>query len=137
VENSTPPEYPPSCSIQRLVELQTPSSGRREADCVWRAVFGGWRVAYGRWRVAGGGRRAAEIMTSVYIIVRILSLARPPRRNLTMPHDHGVDTCSLRFCRNGRQLDLGESRSPTQIFQGNLLLASHGLWVYVCVFGPG
>jgi len=54
-----------------------------------------------------------------------------------MPHDHGVDNCSLRFCRNGRQLDLGESRSPTQIFQRNLLLASHGLWAYVCAFGPG
>jgi hypothetical protein len=34
-------------------------------------------------------------------------------------------------------LDLGESRSPTQIFQENLLLASHGLWAYVCAFGPG
>jgi len=34
-------------------------------------------------------------------------------------------------------LDLGESRSPTQIFQQNLLLASHGLWAYVCAFGPG
>jgi hypothetical protein len=32
-------------------------------------------------------------------------------------------------------LDLGESRSPTQIFQWNLLLASHRLWVYVCTFG--
>jgi hypothetical protein len=54
-----------------------------------------------------------------------------------MPHDHGVDNCSLRFCRNGRQLDVGESRSPTQIFQQNLLLASHGLWAYVSAFGPG
>jgi len=54
-----------------------------------------------------------------------------------MPHDHGVDNCSLRFCRKGRQLDLGESRSPTQIFQRNLQLASHGLWAYVCAFGPG
>jgi len=52
-----------------------------------------------------------------------------------MPHDHGVDNCSLRFCRNGRQLDLGESRSPTQIFQRNLLLASHRLWAYVYAFG--
>jgi hypothetical protein len=34
-------------------------------------------------------------------------------------------------------LDLGESRSPTQIFQRNLLLASHRLWVYVCAFEPG
>jgi len=102
----------------------------------WEA-WGRWRVACGMWQVAGSGWRAAEIMTSVYIIVWILSLARPPRRNLTMPHEHGVDNCSLRFSRNGRQLDLGESRSPTQIFQRNLLLASHGLWAYVCAFGPG
>jgi hypothetical protein len=34
-------------------------------------------------------------------------------------------------------LDLGESRSPTQIFQWNLLLASHRFWAYVCAFGPG
>jgi len=54
-----------------------------------------------------------------------------------MPHGRGVDNCSLRFCRNGRQLDLGESRSPTQIFQRNLLPASHRLWAYVCVFGLG
>jgi len=75
-------------------------------------------------------------MTSVDIIVRMLSLAHPPQRNLTMPHDHGFDNCSFRFCTNGRQLDLGESRSLTQIFQRNLLLASHGLWAYVCAFGP-
>jgi len=54
-----------------------------------------------------------------------------------MPHGHGVDTWCLGFCRKGRQLDLGESRSPTQIFQRNLLLASHGLWACVCAFGPG
>ena len=54
-----------------------------------------------------------------------------------MLHGHGVDNSSLRFCRKGRQLDLGESRSPTQIFQQNLLLASHRLWAYVCAFGPG
>jgi hypothetical protein len=53
-----------------------------------------------------------------------------------MPHSHGVDNCSLRFCRKGRQLDLGESRSPTQIFQRNLMLASPRLWAYVCAFGP-
>jgi len=34
-------------------------------------------------------------------------------------------------------LDLGESRSPTQIFQRNPLLASQGLWAYVYAFGPG
>ena len=54
-----------------------------------------------------------------------------------MSHCHGVDNCSLRFCRKSRQLDLGESRSPTQIFQQNLLRASHRLWAYVCAFGPG
>ena len=54
-----------------------------------------------------------------------------------MPHDHGVDNCSLRFCRKGRQLDLGESRSPTQIFQRNLLPASHQLCVIGCALGPG
>jgi len=52
-----------------------------------------------------------------------------------MPHGHGVDNCSLRFCKKGRQLDLGESRSPTQILQWNLLLASHRPWAYVCAFG--
>jgi hypothetical protein len=31
-------------------------------------------------------------------------------------------------------LDLGEHRSPTQIFQWNLLLASHRLWAYVYAF---
>jgi len=51
-----------------------------------------------------------------------------------MLHGHGVDNCSLRFCKKGRQLDLGESRSPTQIFQWNLLLASHRPWVNVCAF---
>ena len=54
-----------------------------------------------------------------------------------MPHAHGVDNCSLKFCRNGRQLDFGERRSPTQIVQRNLLLASHRLWAHVCAFGPG
>jgi hypothetical protein len=34
-------------------------------------------------------------------------------------------------------LDLGESRSPSQIFQRNLLLASHGLVAYVCALAPG
>jgi len=34
-------------------------------------------------------------------------------------------------------LDLGESRSPTQIFQKNLLPASHQLWAYVCAFSLG
>jgi len=54
-----------------------------------------------------------------------------------MPYGHGVDYCSLRFCRNGRQFDLGVSRSPTQIFKRNLVPASHQFWAYVCAFGLG
>jgi hypothetical protein len=54
-----------------------------------------------------------------------------------MPHGHGVGNCSHTSCRKGRQLDLGESRSPTQIFRQNLLPASHQLWVYECAFGLG
>jgi hypothetical protein len=54
-----------------------------------------------------------------------------------MPHGHGVDNWSLTFCRNCRQLDLGESRSPTQIFLWNQLPACHRFWAYVCAFGPG
>jgi hypothetical protein len=78
-----------------------------------QCLAGRRREAYGVWRVAGGKRcRLAEIMMSVDIIVRTLSLARPLRQDLTMPQGHGVDNCSLRFCRKRRQLDLGESRSP-------------------------
>ena len=51
-----------------------------------------------------------------------------------MPHGCGVDNCSLRFCRKGRQLDLGGSRSPTQIFQWGLPFTSDRLWAYVCLF---
>jgi len=54
-----------------------------------------------------------------------------------MPHGHGVDNCCLTSCRKGRQLDLGEGRSPTQIFLRNLLPASHRFWAYACAFGPG
>jgi hypothetical protein len=53
-----------------------------------------------------------------------------------MPHGHGVDNCSLPFGRKGRQLELGESRFRTKIFQQNLLLASHQLefvGIYVCI----
>jgi hypothetical protein len=54
-----------------------------------------------------------------------------------MPHGHGFDNCNLRFCRKGRQLDLGESKSLTQIFQQNLLSAFHRLWAYVCALDLG
>ena len=127
------PMYAPNARSRDLL------SCRRQAPGGVRLVaYGGQRLAGGVCRVAGGRRRIfAEIMTSVDIIVWILSLARPPRQDLTMPHGHGVDNCSLRFCRKGRQLDLGESRSPTRIFQRNLVPAAHQLWAYVCAFGLG
>jgi len=103
--------------------------GVRQVACGAQCLVGGV------WHVVGGGWQVSKILTSVSIIVWTLSLARPPRRDLTMPHGHGVDNCSLRFCKKGRQLDLGESRSPIQIFQWNLLLPSHRLWVYVRAFG--
>jgi len=53
-----------------------------------------------------------------------------------MPQGHGVDNCSLRFCRKGRQLDLGESRSPTQFSQRNLQPVSRRFWAYAYTFGP-
>jgi len=67
----------PAYSIQRLAELQTPGTGRRqlqapgtqrrEADSVWWVVFGGRYVMYS---VADGGQRVVvEIMTWVDIIV--------------------------------------------------------------------
>ena len=37
----------------------------------------------------------------------------------------------------GRQLDLGESRSPTQIVVQNLLPTSHRLWAYERAFSLG
>jgi len=54
-----------------------------------------------------------------------------------MPHGHGVDYCSIKFRRKGRQFDLGVSRSPTQIFQRNLVPTFYQLWAYVCAFGLG
>ena len=54
-----------------------------------------------------------------------------------MSQSHGIDNCSIQLCMKGRSLDLGESRSLTQIVQRNLLPASHRLWVYVYGFSPG
>ena len=104
-------------------------SCRRQAPGGVRQVaYGGQCLAGGMWHVVWCRRRAAyggRIMTSVYVIVRTLSLARPPRRDLTIPPGHGVDNFSLRFHRKDRQFDLGESRSPIQIFQQNLVPTSH------------
>jgi len=54
-----------------------------------------------------------------------------------MHYGHGVDNRNPRFSRRGCQLDFGESRSLSQIFQQNQRCTIHQLWAYVCVFGPG
>jgi hypothetical protein len=98
-------------------------------------VDGGCHVVGGRWQVAGGA--VTEIVMSVDEIVSILSLARSPRRSLTMPHRHVLNNCSLRFCTNGQQLGLGESRSQIKIFKRNLVHAPHQLLAYVSPFCLG
>jgi len=90
---------------------------------------GGWRIAGSRWHIV------AECMMSADIIVWILHLVQPPWQDFMMPHGHSFYNCSLQFRRKGRQFELGESWSPTQIFQQNLLLPSHQSGVYVCAFG--
>jgi len=95
----------------------------------WQVPRGGGWEADSRWQVM-----VAEIITSVNIMVQTIVIPEPLCRDLTMPSGHGVDNCSLTFCRNSRQLDLGESRFPTQIFQRNLLPAFHQLWLYAFVF---
>jgi hypothetical protein len=98
-------------------------------------VFG---EGHGACSVADSGRRmVAVIMVSVDILVLTLTLARPHHQNLTMLQGHRIVNCSIEFCRTGRKFKLWESRSPTQIFQRNLVPACHQLWAYVCVFGLG
>jgi len=46
------------------------------------------------------------------------------------PQGYGDDNCSLRFYRNGRQLDLRESRSPIQFSQQNLNRVLRRFWAY-------
>jgi len=134
-----------ACSIQRLAELempgaitrhlQAPGTERREAGGIWWVVFGGWQVACSE--ADGRQGMVAKIMMLVDIIVWTSSWACPPRHDLTMPDGHGVDNCRLWLCWKGRQFDLGQSRSPTQIFQRNLVSASHRLWAYVWTFSLG
>jgi len=94
--------------------------------CCWVLDPVTWWVAGARPREEGDGwHMVAEIMTPVNIIVQISSSPCPLRRDLTMIHGQGVDNCSLRFGRKGSQLDLGVSRSPTQISRRNLLPAYH------------
>jgi len=131
---STPPstlsrEKTLPISLDYMLPCMLLHAGSRDLQSCRRQAPGGVRLgAYGRkwlvggvWCMADGGRcMVAEIMTSVDIIVWTLSLAQPPQQHLKKPHTHGVDNCSLRFRRKGRQLNLVESRSPTQISQRNL-----------------
>jgi len=48
MENSTSPEYAPTCWIQRLVQFRIPGTGRREAGGVWHVAGGG--------KLVGGSR---------------------------------------------------------------------------------
>jgi len=110
---------------------QVEYGGQCLAESMWQAACGVWSVAHGRQRMV------AKIMSSVDIIVRTFSSAWPPRQDCRMGPAHGVENCSLRFRRNRRQCDFEESRSPTQIFQRNLVPVAHQLWAYVCAFGQG
>jgi len=95
------PMYAPTCSIQRLAQLQTPGTGRREAGGGWRAVFGGWRVACGVWRVACGVWRVACGVWRVAYIGRNHDVGRYGSLNLifsaatmTTSHDASRFWCS-------------------------------------------
>jgi len=84
--------YASGCSIQRLAELQ--ATGLRK-------------------RVVG-----AEIMTPVDIIVWTIIFTSPQWSDLTIPHGQDIDNSSLWFFKNGRQLNLGESRSHLSLSGG-------------------
>jgi len=90
-------------------------------------------VAGGRWQAAYVGRYHDVGRYGS----RNLILGWPPAQDLTMPQGHCVDNCSLGFCLKGRQLDRGESRSPTQFSQRNLQPDSRRFLAYVYAFGPG
>jgi len=133
-------DYMLTCTLLHAWSRDLLRCRRQAPGGVRHVAYGGQCLAGGMWHVVCGRLRAAydgRIMTSVNIIVWTLSLARPPWQDLTMLHGHGVDNCSLRFRRKGRQFELGESRSPIQIFQRNLVPASDWLWPYVCAFGLG
>jgi hypothetical protein len=101
------------------------------ARCVWWMAYAVWNVVGGRWHML------AAVMTYIDIVVRTLSLVWPPWQDLMTPQGHDVDNYSLRFCRKGRQLDLGESRCPTQFSLRNLQLVSHRFWAYAYASGRG
>jgi len=130
--------YAPVYSIKRLADIQAPGTWIGKASGIWSAAIGRWQVVCGICCVPGGMQHmVAEIITSVDIIVWILSLVQPPQQDLTLPNHHGVDMCSNGYCRNGRWLVLGVNRSPTQIFQQNLLNGSRWFLAAMCAFGPG
>jgi len=101
------------------------------AGSFWQAVFGRqclagdvWRVACGVWWMAGDGwwvayRGSNHDASRNYSLNH--GLAQPLQQDLMMPHNHGLYNCSRRFCKEGRRLDLGESRSPVEVLQWNLL----------------
>jgi len=130
--------HPETCWVAeaRRREASVAGARHREAWGRWGKVGSVWRAAHGMWCMADGrGHIVAKIMTFVDIIVWTLSLAYPPWQDLMIPHGHGVDNRCLWSHRKGRQFELGESRSPTQSSQRNLVPTSDQLWAYVCPFG--
>jgi len=103
----------------------------------WQEVQGRRQGARGVWCVAGSGWHIlTEIIISVDKVVRYFSLVCPPRHNFMMADGHGVENCSLRFCKKGEQLDLGKSKSRTQLSLWKLEQLSPQFW-YVWAFDLG
>jgi len=89
-----------------------------------------WQDRFGRRQV--GGNIVAEIMTSPEAIVFTWSFVWPLQQDLMVSHAQGVGKCIPRYCRKGRQLDLGESGYLTRISLKNLEPVSNHIWVNAC-----
>jgi len=115
-----------------------------DLETCWVAVAchqeggGCWCMAGGQWLVACSRLCiVVEIIILVESIDWIECLVQWLQLDLTMAYRHAVDNGGHRFCRAGRQWNLGESRSSTQIFKWDLQCTSHWFWPYVCTFCLG
>lgn len=106
-------------------------------DCMWlpiRYSFCWWTLSW--MQVAGTERQveAVKHMMPAHIIVWMLLLPWPPWWDLSISHCHCVVHRRLKFCRKCRQLNLGESRTPSHIFPWNVLLTYRKLWWFLRAF---
>ena len=102
-------DYKLACMLQ-CIQSSDLLSGRCQTPGGMRKVVGDrW------WAVGGWWYRVAKILMSVEIIVWTDASAWPQCPDFTLPYGHGVYNWKLRFCWKGRQLDIWESRSHTQI----------------------